>query len=190
MKRMARLTVLVMAMMLLLTCCAQAEGELHGYVKGQGYVYVTLGQYYQSLDTGNPSVDGGQPGERCWTWSRNPVKDLTGVTVTRLCASGKTEVLGVDDYTVSPADFRGCEDGTYLIRVTVKDPVTGEERSASYPVTVSASGGSAALPLAVTAAAVLREADLGRIDPAAAVLAAGGTAALLLLKKKRAGSAS
>lgn len=101
--------------------------------------------------------------------------DLTGVTVTRLCASGKTEVLGADDYTVSPADFRGCEEGTYLIRVTVKDPVTGEERSASYPVTVSASGGSAVLPLAVAAAAVL---------------AAGGTVVLLLLKKKKAGSAS
>ena len=63
----------------------------------------------------------------------------------------------------------------HLIRVTVKDPVTGEERSASYPVTVSASGGSAVLPLTVAAAAVL---------------AAGGTVALLLLKKKKAGSAS
>lgn len=97
--------------------------------------------------------------------------DLTGVTVTRVCASGKTEELGADEYTVSPDDFRGCEEGVYLIRVTVKDPVTGEERSASYPVTVSASGRNAVLPVILIIAAVL---------------AAGAVSALLFLKKKAA----
>lgn len=80
MKCMARLALVTLALMLAITA-ACAEGELKPWSKGEGYTYVTLGRYYQSLDTGNPSVDGGEPGAKCWTWSRNPVKDLTGVTI-------------------------------------------------------------------------------------------------------------
>lgn len=97
MKQMTRLIALVLALALL-PVAALAEGELRGYTKEGGYVYVTLGSYYQSLDTGNPEVDGGEPGDRCWTWSRNPVKDLTGVTINKEPLIWR--VLTVDDEKV------------------------------------------------------------------------------------------
>jgi len=41
----------------LLTGTAAAEGELRGYSKEEGYVYVTLGQYPQTIDGGKPSPE-------------------------------------------------------------------------------------------------------------------------------------
>ena len=71
-----------MKRLLCLICCflllgslASAEGELRGYSKEEGYIYVTLGHYMQSIDGGIPEEN-----RNTWTWSRNPIKDTTGMT--------------------------------------------------------------------------------------------------------------
>ncbi len=95
--------------------------------------------------------------------------DLNGVMVTRLCASGRTVTVGPDEYTVSPVDFRGCAEGTYLIRVTVTDALTGVTRSAAYPVTVTAADNGWLLPAVIAASAA----------------AIAAIAAVFLLRKKK-----
>ena len=70
-----------MKRLLCLICCflllgslASAEGALRGYSKEDGYVYVTLGRYMQSIDGGVPEEH-----RNTWTWSRTPIKDTTGM---------------------------------------------------------------------------------------------------------------
>lgn len=80
------LTVLLLAFL----TGAFAEGELRSYSKKDGYVYVTLGRYYQT-------VDGGLPKEKrnTWTWSANPVKDPAGLQLEKEPLLWR--VLKVDD---------------------------------------------------------------------------------------------
>ncbi len=75
---MKRFFVLLLTGMLLLTftVSASAEGELRGYNKEDGYVYVTLGSYPQSIDGGIPEED-----NNSWKWASNPIKDLSAVTI-------------------------------------------------------------------------------------------------------------
>lgn len=50
----------IAAMLLISTlfiCAAAAEGELRGYSKEEGYIYVTLGKYPQTIDGGKPSPE-------------------------------------------------------------------------------------------------------------------------------------
>lgn len=73
MKHLCGLTALLL-ILLLLVGAASAEGELRGYQKGDGYIYVTLGRYPQT-------IDGGKPEEMAWTWSRNVIKDPSAVEI-------------------------------------------------------------------------------------------------------------
>ena len=74
MKQIRSLAALLLALTLLLgTACA--EGELRGYVKGEGYVYVALGEYMQTIDGGVPEED-----KNTWIWSKNVIADTTGMT--------------------------------------------------------------------------------------------------------------
>ena len=80
MRKMAGLLALLLALAMAgMSACA--ENELRGYEKKNGYVYVTLGSYYQSIETGNAKAEGGAPEKMSWTWYTNPVKSMEGVTV-------------------------------------------------------------------------------------------------------------
>ena len=79
--------VLVLVMLAGVAC---GEGELRGYERGNGYVYVTLGEYMQSIDGGVPEEH-----NNTWTWSRNPIKDTTGMTFEKSPLLWR--VLTVDD---------------------------------------------------------------------------------------------
>ena len=48
----------------LLLSAAAAEGKLRGYTEEDGYVYVTFGQYFQTIDGGIPD-----DGKQAWEWS-------------------------------------------------------------------------------------------------------------------------
>ena len=50
--------------LVLLLSAAAAEGELRGYSEKDGYVYVTFGRYFQSIDGGTPD-----DGKQAWQWS-------------------------------------------------------------------------------------------------------------------------
>lgn len=54
----------VLLVLVLLLSAAAAEGELRGYSEEDGYIYVTFGQYYQSMDGGIPD-----DGKQAWQWS-------------------------------------------------------------------------------------------------------------------------
>ena len=54
----------VLLALVLLLSAAAAEGELRGYSEEDGYIYVTFGQYYQSMDGGIPD-----DGKQAWQWS-------------------------------------------------------------------------------------------------------------------------
>ena len=47
-----------------LLSAAAAEGELRGYSAEDGYIYVTYGEYFQSIDGGIPD-----DGKQTWQWS-------------------------------------------------------------------------------------------------------------------------
>lgn len=72
MKRLICMLAAVLSLLAVFSCAA-ADDRLRGYENGK-YVYVTLGQYPQHVDTGSGKVDGGSPREKSWTWSRHPVK--------------------------------------------------------------------------------------------------------------------
>ena len=55
---------LVLLVFMLFCSAAAAEGELHGYSGNDGYIYVTFGQYFQSIDGGIPD-----DGKQAWQWS-------------------------------------------------------------------------------------------------------------------------
>ena len=50
--------------LVLLMSSAAAEGELRGYSGEDGYIYVTFGQYFQTIDGGIPD-----DGKQAWQWS-------------------------------------------------------------------------------------------------------------------------
>ena len=50
--------------LVLLLSAAAAEGELRGYSEENGYIYVTFGRYFQSIDGGTPDE-----GKQTWQWS-------------------------------------------------------------------------------------------------------------------------
>lgn len=50
--------------LVLLMSSAAAEGELRGYSGEDGYIYVTFGQYFQTIDGGTPD-----DGKQAWQWS-------------------------------------------------------------------------------------------------------------------------
>lgn len=54
----------VLLVLALLLSAAAAEGELRGYSEEDGYIYVTFGQYFQSIDGGIPD-----DGKQAWQWS-------------------------------------------------------------------------------------------------------------------------
>lgn len=71
----AWLRVMAVVMMLAIVGSgAKAEGEIRGYTAQDGYVYVTLGRYPQS-------IEGGEPEKMSWKWSRNKIKDPSSVDV-------------------------------------------------------------------------------------------------------------
>ena len=53
----------LLAVLLLTVSSAVAEGELRGYNSEEGYVYVTFGRYYQTIDGGIPD-----DGRQAWKW--------------------------------------------------------------------------------------------------------------------------
>lgn len=69
------------AVLMLAAGMAAAEGELRGYDKKEGYIYVTLGQYPQRVITGDDAVDGGLPEDKSWTWASHTVSDPSAVTI-------------------------------------------------------------------------------------------------------------
>ena len=50
--------------------CACGEGEIRGYDPEAGYVYVTFGRYYQSIDGGVPDE-----GKQTWEWHQISMKE-------------------------------------------------------------------------------------------------------------------
>ena len=78
------------AVLVMLAGVACGEGELRGYERSNGYVYVTLGEYMQSIDGGVPEEH-----NNTWTWSRNLIKDTTGMTFEKTPILWR--VLTVDD---------------------------------------------------------------------------------------------
>ena len=60
---------LVLALALLVSA-ACAEGGLRGYSGGDGYVYVTFGRYFQSIDGGVPD-----DGQQTWKWHQQSDKE-------------------------------------------------------------------------------------------------------------------
>lgn len=72
MKRIAALILLLC----LLAAAACGEGALRGYEKENGYVYVTLGRYPQSIDGGDPEED-----NNTWKWASTKIADPSSVTV-------------------------------------------------------------------------------------------------------------
>ena len=62
--------VLLMAF-LLMAACACGEEVLRGYDAEAGYVYVTFGRYYQSIDGGIPD-----DGKQTWEWHQISMKEL------------------------------------------------------------------------------------------------------------------
>ena len=62
--RMIRKWSLILLALMLFCSAAAAEGELRGYSEGDGYIYVTFGQYFQSMDGGIPD-----DGKQAWQWS-------------------------------------------------------------------------------------------------------------------------
>lgn len=50
--------------LVLLMSSAAAEGELRGYSGEDGFIYVTFGQYFQTIDGGTPD-----DGKQAWQWS-------------------------------------------------------------------------------------------------------------------------
>ena len=62
--RMIRRWSLILLALMLFCSAAAAEGELRGYSEGDGYIYVTFGQYFQSIDGGIPD-----DGKQAWQWS-------------------------------------------------------------------------------------------------------------------------
>ena len=74
---MIRRTAALLAALMMLVSFAAAEGELRGYSAEEGYVYVTFGQYYQSIDGGIPDE-----GTQTWEWHKIAVKEKkAGVTI-------------------------------------------------------------------------------------------------------------
>ena len=55
---------LILLALMLFCSAAMAEGELRGYSEGDGYIYVTFGQYFQTIDGGTPD-----DGKQAWQWS-------------------------------------------------------------------------------------------------------------------------
>ena len=62
--RMIRRWSLILLALMLFCSAAMAEGELRGYSEGDGYIYVTFGRYFQSIDGGTPDN-----GKQAWQWS-------------------------------------------------------------------------------------------------------------------------
>ena len=58
------LSILLVLALLLSAAAAAAEGELRGYSAEEGYIYVTFGQYFQTIDGGIPD-----DGTQAWQWS-------------------------------------------------------------------------------------------------------------------------
>ena len=75
MKKLFRALALI-ALALTLVSAAAAEGELRGYTKEEGYVYVTLGSYPQRIDGGVPEED-----NNSWKWASNKIADPGSVTI-------------------------------------------------------------------------------------------------------------
>ena len=65
---------LVLALLLLSSACG--EEALRGYTKADGYVYVTLGRYMQSIDGGVPEEN-----KNTWRWSNQKIKDTSTVEI-------------------------------------------------------------------------------------------------------------
>ena len=66
--RKRRLAGMLAGILLMLAVAASAEVSLPGYSAETGYTYVTFGSYPQW-------IDGGEPEEMAWTWSRNKLLD-------------------------------------------------------------------------------------------------------------------
>ena len=89
MKITARLLCLALALTLL-SGAALGEAALRGYTSADGYVYVTLGEYMQTIDGGVPEEN-----RNTWKWASNTIKDTTGMTFTKTPILWR--VLTVDD---------------------------------------------------------------------------------------------
>lgn len=60
----------VLLMLALLVSAAAADGELRGYSPEEGYVYVTFGRYWQTIDGGIPDDD-----QQAWQWHQTALED-------------------------------------------------------------------------------------------------------------------
>ncbi len=76
MKRCAALILISCLLAAALVSGAAAEGELRGYSKEDGYVYVYLGAYPQRIDGGIPEEN-----LNAWKWASNKISDLSTVTI-------------------------------------------------------------------------------------------------------------
>lgn len=75
MRRSVRLISILLLLTLVITG-GHAEDALRGYERENGYVYVTLGHYMQSIDGGNPKEK-----NNTWTWAHDLIKDTSDLTI-------------------------------------------------------------------------------------------------------------
>lgn len=137
---------------LLVLCClcpaVLADNELRVWNKKDGYVYVTLGAYPQSIDGGIP-----EKGNNTWKWSHAHIDDPSSVTINRDPLLWR--VLAVDDekiylcseyilfampmhvnyteYKTIGADFGNTELSHYLNGTFAADAFTEEELNMLLP---------------------------------------------------------
>ena len=96
--RKRRMLCLMAAVMLMTALSAQGEISLPGYQEKSGYTYVSFGNYPQW-------IDGGDPEEMAWTWSRNkllenPPEVASSPILWRVLTGDEEQVFLLSEYVL------------------------------------------------------------------------------------------
>ena len=137
--------ILLMGLLLSAAC---GEGALRGYEKENGYVYVNLGRYPQSIDGGVPEEN-----NNTWKWASHTISDPSSVTVhtdpllwrvltvdeekAYLCSEyvlfAMPMHVNVNEYKTIGKDFGQTELSRYLNGTFAEEAFTPEELNMLLP---------------------------------------------------------
>ena len=130
---------------LLISASALSEGPLHGYDKKNGYQYVMLGSYPQTLDGGNVG-----DANMAWQWKHQVLEDNTGLSVEkepilwRILSTDDEKVYLLSEYILFAmpmheayaeykafkGEFASTDLCRYLNNVFLPEAFTAEEQAA------------------------------------------------------------
>ena len=124
------------------------EGDLRGYDREEGYVYVTFGSYPQWMDGGDP-----ENSDDTWAWASNKIADASGLEIEKspilwrvltvddekayLCSEYVLFAMSIhgnaNEYKTMGADFGQTDLCRYLNTVFIQDAFTETEQRMLLP---------------------------------------------------------